>query len=75
MFIAWHGDPCSRCEDRTRLGLVKRAATLHGMCPRCWLGASEVQRRDALWLEAVEMFADLEARFRLELDGFGMEAA
>lgn len=78
MFIAWHGDPCSRCEDRKSAGLVPRQATLHGMCPQCWLGASERQRRTALWLEDVEMLVDLEAKvraFQFELDGFGKEAA
>lgn len=78
VFIAWRGDPCSRCEDRTRLGLVKRAARLHGMCSQCWLGASGRQRRTALWLEDVEMLVDLEAKvraFQFELDGFGKEAA
>jgi hypothetical protein len=23
MFVGWHGDPCSRCEDRVRSGLLK----------------------------------------------------
>lgn len=51
--IGWHGDPCSRCPD-SRRGKPVRAAIAHGMCSLCWLGATEQQRRDALFDEGVE---------------------
>lgn len=43
-----HGDPCTRC-PKARPDQPIRAATHYGMCQLCWLGASETQRRDAIF--------------------------
>lgn len=53
-FIGWHGDPCSRCLDDPDPDRPVQSASTHGMCPRHWLGATERQRRDAIFDEGVE---------------------
>lgn len=52
-FVGFHGDPCYRCPE-SRPGKPVLAAVAHGMCSLCWLGATERQRRDALFDEAAE---------------------
>lgn len=50
------GDPCPTCQDqhqRDPAWHVQRA-THHGMCSRHWLGATEAQRRAALFDEATQ---------------------
>jgi hypothetical protein len=52
-FIGWHGDACTRCVDNPDPKWRVQRATHHGLCARCWLGATETQRRDALLEEAM----------------------
>lgn len=58
--IGFHGDPCYRgaCP-----GPVRQRATHHGLCARCWLGATEAQRRDALLDEAMTADDPLEVLY------------
>jgi hypothetical protein len=53
-FIGWHGDPCSRCTKEPEPGRHVQRAQHHGMCSRHWAGATERQRRDAIFDEGVE---------------------
>ncbi len=49
----FHGDPpCTRCVDEQRRPVQR--ATHHSMCARHWLGATEAQRRSALFDEAAD---------------------
>jgi hypothetical protein len=50
----FRGDPCIRCIDEPVIYRLIQRATHHGMCSRHWLGATEAQRRDAIFLEDVE---------------------
>lgn len=60
-----HGDPCSRCPE-SRPGKPVLAATNHGMCSLCWLGATELQRRLAVFeFDATEATSDKHAAFEL----------
>lgn len=52
--IGFHGDPCSRCAA-ARPGQPARAAAHHTMCMSCWLGATERQRRDAIFDESYDV--------------------
>lgn len=71
MFVGWHGSPCAKCT-----GPVKRAATHHGLCASCYLGATETERAMARfndWNDRLEDTMILE--FRTELDAYGREPA
>lgn len=59
MSVKLRGRPCARCT-----ATPPRAATHHGMCARCWLGASESQRRGAL-LDELATPDPLEEQFAL----------
>lgn len=83
MIGPWHGDPCSRCVDRRMQGLVPRVARMHGMCMPCWLGATETQRRAAIFDEAADDLFTSEqikaealavAQLRKDLEQWGMAA-
>ena len=60
-----HGDPCSRCPE-SRPGKPVLAASQYGMCALCWLGATELQRRLAVFeFDATEATSDKQAAFEL----------
>jgi hypothetical protein len=52
-FLRWRGEPCSMCIEHPDPGRPVQSATHHGLCARCWLGASQAQRADALMEEAM----------------------
>jgi len=56
--IGFHGDPCYRC-PQSRPGKPVLAAVAHGMCSLCWLGATERQRREAIFDEEMDHSDDL----------------
>jgi len=49
----FRGDSCSRCIDEGGVDGHIQSASIHGMCARHWLGASQAQRADALMEEAM----------------------
>lgn len=53
-FVGWHGDPCTRCLEEPEPGRHVQRAETHGLCRAHWLGATERQRRDAIFDEGVE---------------------
>ena len=65
--IGFHGDPCVRCITEGGINGHVQAATHHGMCARHWLGASERQRRDALFDEAITSDTPAVPRFTTEV--------
>jgi hypothetical protein len=61
MAYLFRGEPCTGrgCQRRA----IKRAATHHGMCASCWLGATETERLLALFDEqSVQIEEDAAAR-------------
>jgi hypothetical protein len=59
------GEPCSRCFHRA----VKQRAVTNSMCSACWAGATELQRRSAIFDEG--QAPDMLAEFRAGLDNWG----
>ncbi len=63
--LSHRGGACSRCPE-SRPGKPILTATNHGMCALCWLGATELQRRLAIFADdAVEATSDKHAAFEL----------
>ncbi len=60
----FHGDPCTRCPE-SRPGKPVMAARMYSMCSMCWLGATERQRRDAIF-DDVAQYRESESIAALE---------